>query len=64
VAGGVLPTGTLSFGVGVSELAVTFNVNGDTVAEANNETFTLTLSNPSANTTPRYVHRQHRHQQR
>jgi hypothetical protein len=38
--------------VGVSELAVTFNVSGDTVAEANNETFTLTLSNPSANTTP------------
>ncbi|MCK6396493.1 MAG: hypothetical protein L6Q67_22765 [Zoogloea sp.] len=51
VAGGVLPTGTLTFGVGVSELAVTFNVSGDTVAEANNETFTLTLSNPSANTT-------------
>ncbi|WP_346288025.1 Calx-beta domain-containing protein [Zoogloea sp.] len=51
VAGGVLPTGTLNFGVGVSELAVTFNVIGDTVAEANNETFTLTLSNPSANTT-------------
>ena len=51
VAGGVLPTGTLSFGVGVSELAVTLNVNGDTLAEANNETLTLTLSNPSANTT-------------
>ncbi len=51
VAGGVLPTGTLTFGVGVSELAVTLNVNGDTVAEANNETLTLTLSNPSANTT-------------
>lgn len=51
VAGGVLPAGTLTFGVGVSELAVTFNIDGDTVAEANNETFTLTLSNPSANTT-------------
>jgi hypothetical protein len=51
VAGGVLPTGTLTFGVGVSELAVTFNVSGDTVAEANDETFTLTLGNPSANTT-------------
>jgi len=46
LAGGVLPSGTLSFGVGQDTLAVTFDVIGDTVAEGD-ETFTLTLTNPS-----------------
>jgi hypothetical protein len=49
VVGGVLPTGTLTFGPGVDQLAVVFNVIGDIVAEAD-ESFTLTLSNPSAGT--------------
>ncbi|TCS36271.1 Calx-beta domain-containing protein [Paucimonas lemoignei] len=47
VLGGVLPSGTLTFGVGVDQLAVTFDVIADTLAEGN-ETFTLTLANPSA----------------
>lgn len=47
LAGSVLPSGTLTFGVGVGTLAVTVDVIGDTVAETN-ETFTLTLSNASA----------------
>ena len=46
LAGGVLPSGTLTFGVGQDTLAVTFDVIGDTVAEGD-ETFTLTLTNPS-----------------
>lgn len=46
LVGGVLPSGSLSFGIGQDTLAVTFNVIGDTQAESD-ETFTLTLSNPS-----------------
>ena len=46
LAGGVMPSGTLTFGVGQDTLAVTFDVIGDNLAESN-ETFTLTLTNPS-----------------
>ncbi|OEJ67243.1 Calx-beta domain-containing protein [Magnetovibrio blakemorei] len=46
LVGGVLPSGTLSFGVGETSKTVTVDVVGDTVVEAD-ETFTLTLSSPS-----------------
>ncbi|WP_431305315.1 peroxidase family protein [Sediminicoccus sp. BL-A-41-H5] len=44
--GGVLPTGTLTIQAGQSSGTITISVVGDTTVEAN-ETFTLTLSNPS-----------------
>ncbi|UTG92986.1 Calx-beta domain-containing protein [Geobacter sulfurreducens] len=47
VQGGVLPTGTLTFAAGETSKSVTFDVIADTLAEGN-ETFTLTLTNPSA----------------
>ncbi|WP_290703118.1 Calx-beta domain-containing protein [Amphritea sp.] len=43
---GSLPSGTLTFAAGQSILAVSVDVNGDTLAE-NDEDFTLTLSNQS-----------------
>ena len=47
--GGVFPTGTVSFAAGQSATTVTVNVAGDTTVEPN-ETFTLSLSNPSGAT--------------
>src|SRR5262245_56380829 len=44
--GGVLPTGTLTFGVGDTTKVITINVAGDTTVEPD-EAFTITLSNPS-----------------
>ncbi|MDB9447555.1 Calx-beta domain-containing protein, partial [Anabaena sp. CS-542/02] len=44
--GGNLPTGTVTFAAGETSQEITVNVSGDTVAEPN-ETFTVTLSNPS-----------------
>ncbi|MDB9539335.1 Calx-beta domain-containing protein, partial [Anabaenopsis arnoldii] len=44
--GGTLPTGTVTFADGETSQVITVNVQGDTVVEAN-ETFTVTLSNPS-----------------
>lgn len=44
---GSLPVGRLNFAAGQSELTVSFEIQGDTVAE-NDENFTLNLSNPSA----------------
>lgn len=44
---GGLPSGTLSFAPGQSELTVSFELVGDTRVEGD-ESFTLTLSNPSA----------------
>ena len=49
-AGGVLPSGTLSFAAGQTSQTITVNVAGDTTVEAD-EGFTVTLSNPSAGTT-------------
>ena len=46
-AGGVLPSGTVSFGPGDHQQTVTVEVDGDTVYELN-ESFTVTLANPSA----------------
>ena len=48
--GGALPTGTVSFAPGQTSQLITINVAGDTTAEAN-ESFTVTLSAPSAGTT-------------
>ncbi|MEQ8218025.1 MAG: Calx-beta domain-containing protein [Arenibacter sp.] len=45
--GGVFPTGLATFAIGSSTAAITINVSGDTAVEAN-ETFTVTLSAPSA----------------
>ncbi|MDO6603587.1 Calx-beta domain-containing protein, partial [Arenibacter palladensis] len=45
--GGVFPTGLATFAIGSSTAAITIDVNGDTAVEAN-ETFTVTLSDPSA----------------
>jgi hypothetical protein len=42
--GGVLPSGTVSFGVGDTDEIITINVSGDTLAEAD-EAFTVSLSN-------------------
>ena len=46
-AGGVLPSGTLSFAVSETSKLVTVQVAGDTLVEAD-EGFTVTLSTPSA----------------
>ena len=45
--GNVLPSGTVSFAAGEYRKAITVKVSGDTVIEPD-ETFTLTLSNPTA----------------
>jgi hypothetical protein len=45
--GGVLPSGTVSFAPGATGATITVPVLADTVSEVD-ETFTLTLSNPSA----------------
>jgi gliding motility-associated-like protein len=47
--GGTLPTGTASFGVGETSTDITINVSGDTAVEPN-ETFTVTLNNPTGGT--------------
>ncbi|OFX04777.1 MAG: hypothetical protein A3D94_02755 [Alphaproteobacteria bacterium RIFCSPHIGHO2_12_FULL_66_14] len=49
-AGGVLPSGTVTFGSGESSQTITVNVAGDGTVEAD-EGFTVTLSAPSAGTT-------------
>lgn len=49
-AGGTLPSGRIVFAPGETTRVITLDVLGDTTREAN-ETFTLTLSNPAANTT-------------
>ena len=49
-AGATLPTGTVSFAAGETSKTVTVNVAGDTTIEPN-ETFTLSLSNPSTGAT-------------
>jgi Ca2+-binding RTX toxin-like protein len=48
-AGGTLPTGTVSFAAGESSKTIVVNVAGDAAVEPN-ETFTVTLSNPSGGT--------------
>ncbi len=48
-AGGVLPTGTVTFAAGETSKTITVNVAGDAVVEPS-EGFTLTLSNPGAGT--------------
>ncbi|HZX82003.1 MAG TPA: hypothetical protein VFF19_00465, partial [Reyranella sp.] len=48
-AGGVLPTGTVSFAAGETSKTITVNVAGDSTVEPG-ENFTVTLSNPSAGT--------------
>ncbi len=48
-AGGVLPSGVVSFAAGETSKTVTVQVAGDTLVEAN-EGFTVTLSGPSAGT--------------
>src|SRR5262249_60301679 len=45
----ILPTGTVSFAAGETSKLVTVNVAGDTTVETD-ETFTVTLSAPSAGT--------------
>jgi C1A family cysteine protease len=45
-AGGVLPSGIVSFAVGEPSKMITVNVQGDTTVEQN-ENFTVTLSNPT-----------------
>ncbi len=47
--GGVLPSGSLSFSPGVISQVITVDVQGDTTVE-NNESFTVSLSGPSATT--------------
>ena len=47
--GAVLPSGTLTFASGETTQILTIEVSGDTTPEVN-EQFTVTLSNPSANT--------------
>nr|NCR55191.1 hyalin [Microcystis aeruginosa L211-07] len=44
--GGVLPSGVVSFAAGETSKVITVNVQGDTTVEPN-ETFTVTLSNPT-----------------
>jgi hypothetical protein len=44
--GGSFPTGTVTFGQGVTQVTLTVNVTGDTIGEAD-EGFTVTLQNPS-----------------
>ncbi len=48
-AGGVLPSGTVSFAAGETSKLISVNVAGDTTFELN-EGFTLTLSNPTGAT--------------
>ncbi len=48
-AGGVLPTGTVSFAAGEASKLITVQVAGDTAAEFN-ESFAVTLANPSPGT--------------
>jgi hypothetical protein len=48
-AGGVLPTGTVSFAAGESSKIVSIGVAGDSALEMN-EAFSVTLSNPGAGT--------------
>ncbi|MFT7587470.1 MAG: hypothetical protein ACI9EW_003913, partial [Cellvibrionaceae bacterium] len=45
-AGGTLPSGTISFPVGVNSQSLSIPVQGDTISEAD-EGFTITLSNPT-----------------
>lgn len=45
--GGAFPSGTLTFNPAETALSLPINVSGD-VTDENNETFTVTLSNPSA----------------
>jgi Ca2+-binding RTX toxin-like protein len=45
--GGMLPSGTVRFGVGETTQTITINVAGDTTVELD-ETLTVSLSNPSA----------------
>ncbi|WP_200988936.1 Calx-beta domain-containing protein [Anabaenopsis elenkinii] len=45
-AGGVFPSGTVTFAAGETSQVITVNVQGDTEVEPD-ETFTVTLSNPS-----------------
>jgi len=47
--GGVLPSGTVTFAAGETSKVITVSVLGDTINEPN-ETFSLTLSNPSGAT--------------
>ncbi len=49
-AGGAFPTGTVSFAPGETGKTITVNLAGDTAVESN-ESFAVTLSNPSAGTT-------------
>ena len=49
-AAGILPTGTVSFGVGETIRTITIDVHGDTIGESN-EAFAVTLANPSAGLT-------------
>jgi hypothetical protein len=49
-AGGVLPSGTVSFAVGQTSQTITVNVVGNSTLSVN-EGFTVTLSNPAASTT-------------
>jgi hypothetical protein len=50
--GNKLPTGTLSFAIGQTSLTITIPVAGDTNTEGGyNESFTLSLSNPTAGMT-------------
>jgi Ca2+-binding RTX toxin-like protein len=44
--GSVLPSGTVTFGANITSQAISVPVNGDTTPEPN-ETFTVTLTNPS-----------------
>jgi hypothetical protein len=44
--GGTLPSGTVTFAAGETSQLITINVSGDTAIE-NNETFNVTLSNPT-----------------
>jgi hypothetical protein len=48
-AGGMLPTGTVSFAAGESSKVISIGVAGDSALE-NNEAFSVTLSNPAAGT--------------
>ncbi|UPY35439.1 Calx-beta domain-containing protein [Sediminicoccus sp. KRV36] len=48
--GGVLPSGTLNFGIGETSKLITVNIAGDAIVEAN-ETVNIQLSSPSGNAT-------------
>ncbi len=48
--GAVLPSGSISFAPGETSKVITFNVAGDTSVEAN-ETFTVTIANPTGGAT-------------